>query len=318
MEKEAKIGFAIILVLLVVFTGVLAKKFYSSKAAEQVLAAGEGDDKNSKNTVGTHEDNSDNPAETKAPIAPAGPPTVVAATSVSGKPPLSTTSDLEQWSSVSDSNTEKSSTGGTTSPTPPMSFMPDPPSDSSSTNTAPNNLPARVGTQVSPDDAEIKAGDSVSSRYSFNNSVAKDSRVNNNTTREERSGSQAPVEQVERFASASYRPERSDPFARYETSDLRESGAPSLGSRELQRTVVMHNQNNSSRTYTVDEGDSLYDIARFELGKASRWVEIYDLNRDLLGNDIERLIPGTQIILPEDNSQNADPLTRRPITGYSK
>ena len=32
--------------------------------------------------------------------------------------------------------------------------------------------------------------------------------------------------------------------------------------------------------YVVEEGDTLFDIARYELGKASRWVEIYDLNRD--------------------------------------
>ncbi len=41
------------------------------------------------------------------------------------------------------------------------------------------------------------------------------------------------------------------------------------------------------RTYIVAEGDSLFDIARSELGKASRWVEIYDLNADVLGKDID-------------------------------
>ena len=33
------------------------------------------------------------------------------------------------------------------------------------------------------------------------------------------------------------------------------------------------------------EGDTLFNIARYELGKASRWVEIYEFNRDLLGKD---------------------------------
>ena len=65
------------------------------------------------------------------------------------------------------------------------------------------------------------------------------------------------------------------------------------------------------RAYTVGEGESLFDIARTELGKASRWVEIYDLNADVLGNNIDTLTPGTKIILPDDNAKQADPLTRR-------
>lgn len=35
-----------------------------------------------------------------------------------------------------------------------------------------------------------------------------------------------------------------------------------------------------NRTYTVVPGDCLYTIAKRELGDASRWGEIYDLNRD--------------------------------------
>ena len=65
------------------------------------------------------------------------------------------------------------------------------------------------------------------------------------------------------------------------------------------------------RAYTVGEGESLFDIARTELGKASRWVEIYDLNADVLGSNIDTLTPGTKIILPDDNARQADPLTRR-------
>jgi len=63
------------------------------------------------------------------------------------------------------------------------------------------------------------------------------------------------------------------------------------------------------RTYTVQEGDSLYDIARFELGKGSRWVEIYELNRDVLARDFDYLTPGMKLALPEDSG---DQLTTRP------
>jgi nucleoid-associated protein YgaU len=66
------------------------------------------------------------------------------------------------------------------------------------------------------------------------------------------------------------------------------------------------------RTYIVAEGDSLFDIARCELGKASRWVEIYDLNADVLGKDIDSLTPGIRIVLPDDNVQQGDSLRRHP------
>jgi nucleoid-associated protein YgaU len=66
------------------------------------------------------------------------------------------------------------------------------------------------------------------------------------------------------------------------------------------------------RTYVVEEGDSLFDIARNELGKASRWVEIHRLNRDVLGDDYDYLVPGIELILPE--KEQADAVTRRPGT----
>src|SRR5690606_29468622 len=38
--------------------------------------------------------------------------------------------------------------------------------------------------------------------------------------------------------------------------------------------------------YVVREGDTLFDIARYHLGKASRWAELYELNRQQLGDDL--------------------------------
>jgi nucleoid-associated protein YgaU len=63
------------------------------------------------------------------------------------------------------------------------------------------------------------------------------------------------------------------------------------------------------RNYTVAEGDTLFNIARYELGKASRWAEIYELNRDVLGKDFNYLTPGMQLVLPDN--EKADVLTRR-------
>jgi nucleoid-associated protein YgaU len=81
-------------------------------------------------------------------------------------------------------------------------------------------------------------------------------------------------------------------------------------------TVSTRNQYRTGRTYTVAEGDTLFNIARYELGKASRWVEIYELNRDVLGKDFNYLTPGTQLSLPQD--EKPDALTRQPGSTYRR
>ncbi len=74
------------------------------------------------------------------------------------------------------------------------------------------------------------------------------------------------------------------------------------------------------RTYTVTEGDTLFEIARHELGKPSRWAEIYDLNRDVLGDDTDYLRPGTELILPAagDNSPRNNTANRQPESLYPR
>lgn len=52
------------------------------------------------------------------------------------------------------------------------------------------------------------------------------------------------------------------------------------------------------REYVIREGDTLYDIARYEMGDATRWVEIYNLNKQLMTADFDYLKPGTRIALP--------------------
>ena len=51
-------------------------------------------------------------------------------------------------------------------------------------------------------------------------------------------------------------------------------------------------------SYVVREGDTLFEIARTQLGKASRWTEIYQLNRQALGENLENLRPGVSLALP--------------------
>jgi nucleoid-associated protein YgaU len=59
------------------------------------------------------------------------------------------------------------------------------------------------------------------------------------------------------------------------------------------------------RVYTVADGDTLFEIARHELGKPARWAEIYQLNRDQLGDDFDYLRPGTELVLPVDASSGS-------------
>ena len=81
--------------------------------------------------------------------------------------------------------------------------------------------------------------------------------------------------------------------------------------RSLAKAVSTRLPYGGGRTYVVQKGDTLYDIARYELGKASRWAEIHALNADLLGKDYDYLVPGTQLVLPQDGAP-ADAMTRRP------
>ncbi len=71
----------------------------------------------------------------------------------------------------------------------------------------------------------------------------------------------------------------------------------------------------AGRTYVVQEGDSLTSIARNELGKISRWAEIYQLNREALGKDYDYLTPGMRLVLPPRESPAADRTARRTEEG---
>lgn len=66
------------------------------------------------------------------------------------------------------------------------------------------------------------------------------------------------------------------------------------------------------RLYVVQQGDTLFDIARRELGRASRWAEIYELNREQLGANFDYLTAGMQIALPAATGSAGDPTAVRP------
>ena len=54
----------------------------------------------------------------------------------------------------------------------------------------------------------------------------------------------------------------------------------------------------SPEGYVIREGDSLADIAKAHLGSAARWVELYRLNQDVLGTEVDHLTPGVRLQMP--------------------
>ena len=87
--------------------------------------------------------------------------------------------------------------------------------------------------------------------------------------------------------------------------------------------LSMVSQTSGRRTYVVAEGDTLFDIAKFELGKQSRWGELYELNREILGDHYDYLVPGTVLTLPagepaNTNRNHNNNLTNRPDSIYRR
>jgi nucleoid-associated protein YgaU len=60
-----------------------------------------------------------------------------------------------------------------------------------------------------------------------------------------------------------------------------------------------------TRFYTVQEGDTLYNIAKYELGSVSRWNEIKQLNQHVLGEDCNYITPGLELVLPPSEQGGA-------------
>lgn len=66
-------------------------------------------------------------------------------------------------------------------------------------------------------------------------------------------------------------------------------------------------------TYMVKSGDTLSGIASRLLGAASRWPEIYNLNRAVIGSDPNRIFPGQVLTIPGTTSGGSG--GSGPVTG---
>lgn len=54
----------------------------------------------------------------------------------------------------------------------------------------------------------------------------------------------------------------------------------------------------AQKTHTVDKGESLWAIAENELGDGKRWKEIYEANKDVIGDNPDLIKPGQELKLP--------------------
>ena len=54
----------------------------------------------------------------------------------------------------------------------------------------------------------------------------------------------------------------------------------------------------AKRTYTVKKGDSLSKIAKELYGDASKWQQIYEANKDLIGGNPNLIQPGQELTIP--------------------
>ncbi|HLT45264.1 MAG TPA: LysM peptidoglycan-binding domain-containing protein [Luteimonas sp.] len=91
----------------------------------------------------------------------------------------------------------------------------------------------------------------------------------------------------------SLRPSRSAPdFSNVRSGDARPDFSNVQGSAD---TTPADRQ---ARTYTVQSGDTLSEIAQRELGRASAWHAIFEANRDQI-DDPDLIRPGQVLRLPD-------------------
>ncbi|MGD0653498.1 MAG: hypothetical protein ABSA16_04085, partial [Thermoguttaceae bacterium] len=127
MNKEAKIGLTIILVLMITFVAVVAKRLYSSHAAEQALSAEDKDAERSDVPAKAEKETSDKADKARTAVALADQPRVITATTTTGKPPRGTANEDDLWNKATDSGRKKISHGGAAELKPRDSYMPEPP-----------------------------------------------------------------------------------------------------------------------------------------------------------------------------------------------
>jgi LysM repeat protein len=87
-------------------------------------------------------------------------------------------------------------------------------------------------------------------------------------------------------------------------------GSPATQNIQIQQEAASSNDTIATATgvngsYTIHNGDCLWNIAKFNLGDATRWPEIYKLNLDKIGSHPDLIHSGTKLDLPGANGSIA-------------
>lgn len=76
------------------------------------------------------------------------------------------------------------------------------------------------------------------------------------------------------------------------------STAPEAKTPEIETPITPTSATPAATEYEIQRGDSLSAIAKRFYGDATEWRRIYDANRDVLGDDPDKIYPGQKITIP--------------------
>lgn len=125
--------------------------------------------------------------------------------------------------------------------------------------------------------------------------LVKTLKVENDSLKRELIAATARVEQLERVLGQARRATQGP--AQVESTERVDFNQPPTASQnQLQRTEAP-NPETAPRTYTVKSGDTLSAISRRVYGTPSRWIDIYQANRDRLSSE-SALRVGQEIRIP--------------------
>ena len=90
------------------------------------------------------------------------------------------------------------------------------------------------------------------------------------------------------------------------TEGMKSARIPSTVKQNVPGLMQDTNPTTENKTFTVPSGYSLWRIAKESTGNGSNWPALYELNKNIIGDDPNRLTVGIKLTLPENwNSPSA-------------
>ncbi len=113
--------------------------------------------------------------------------------------------------------------------------------------------------------------------------------------REELAAKQREIEEAKKRAEKELAERKAtlEAKAKEEAEELRKRG------EAMKAAMQKAKEKAEGKTYVVQGGDSLSKIAEAELGDSTRWTEIYELNKDIIGDNPNLIKPGQKLRLPK-------------------